>query len=225
MANDIDTSLVGNLGLGQRRQASGDEGRLGQEQFLDLMVTQMRNQDPFKPMESGDFLGQLAQFGTVSGIGDMQKTLGELADAVRGQQTLQAASLVDRDVLVAAREAWLPPSGDLRGRVDVPDGATELSVEIFDLHGRLIGELPVQPPADGTTAEFRWDGALEDGSRAEPGFYELRASGRIDGEAAALDVLVAGRVESVSTKGDRGRFTLTVTGLGVVDLDRVRGIN
>ena len=225
MANDIDTSLVGGLGLGQRRQTSGDDGRLGQEQFLDLMVTQLRNQDPFKPMESGDFLGQLAQFGTVSGISDMQKSLGELANAVRGQQTLQAASLVDRDVLVSAREAWLPPEDSMRGRVDVPEGATDVTVEIFDLHGRLIGELDVPSPEEGETAEFQWDGELEDGSRADPGFYELYARGRIDGAPVALEVLVAGRVESVSTKGDGGRFSLTVTGVGVVDLDRVRGIN
>ena len=42
---------------------------LGQEEFLQLMMTQLENQDPFKPMESGEFLGQLAQFGTVTGIG------------------------------------------------------------------------------------------------------------------------------------------------------------
>ena len=224
MANDIDTSLVGNLGLGQTRQSNGKD-RLGQDEFLDLMVTQMRNQDPFKPMESGEFLGQLAQVGTVSGIADMQKSLGDLADAVRGQQTLQAASLVDRDVLVAAREAWLPPEGQLRGRVDVPEGATDVVVEVFDLHGKLIGELPVESSDEGRTAEFEWDGELADGSRAEPGFYEISATGVFEGEGVALEALVSGRVESVSTSGHEGRFTLTVTGLGVVNLDRVRGIN
>jgi flagellar basal-body rod modification protein FlgD len=223
MANDIDTNVVGNLGLAQRSETRAKD-RLGQAEFLDLMISQLRNQDPFKPMESGEFLGQLAQFGTVSGIADMQASLDDLAGAVRSSQTLQAASLVDRDVLVSAREAWLPPEGSLRGSVEVPDGATGVSVEIFDLHGRLIGDMPVQPPAGGSMAEFEWDGALADGGRADPGFYELRATGRFGDESMALDVLVAGRVESVSTKGSDGRFTLTVTGLGVVDLERIRGI-
>ena len=47
---------------------------LGQEQFLKLMTTQMTHQDPTKPMENGDFLTQIAQFGTVSGIQDLQKS-------------------------------------------------------------------------------------------------------------------------------------------------------
>lgn len=222
MANDIDMSLVGNAGLAhQQRSKSSDS--LGQEEFLDLMVSQLRNQDPFKPMESGEFLGQLAQFGTVTGISEVQQSLEGLAGAMRGSQTLQAAALVDRDVLVAAREAWLPPEGSVRGSIDAADGTTDVKLEVYDLHGQLVGELPIQS-ADNTTMDFQWDGSLAEGARAEPGFYELRATGRMNGEAVALEVLVAGRVESVSTKGSQGSLSLTVTGLGVVDLDRVRGI-
>ena len=47
---------------------------LGQEDFLTLMVTQFRNQNPFEPMESGAFLGQMAQFSTVSSVSDMSAT-------------------------------------------------------------------------------------------------------------------------------------------------------
>jgi len=222
MANDIDMSLVGNAGLAQQQRSKSNDS-LGQEEFLDLMVSQLRNQDPFKPMESGEFLGQLAQFGTVTGISEVQQSLEGLAGAMRGSQTLQAAALVDRDVLVAAREAWLPPEGNVRGSIAAPDGTTDVKLEVFDLHGELVGELPIQS-TDNTTADFQWDGSLAEGSRAEPGFYELRATGRMSGEDVALEVLVAGRVESVSTKGSQGSLSLTVTGLGVVDLDRVRGI-
>src|SRR5690606_16205255 len=83
----------GRLGLTGTTNARPKD-RLGQEEFLELMVTQLRNQDPFKPMESGDFLGQIAQFGTVSGIGDVQKSLAGVARAFRGAQTRRGASLV-----------------------------------------------------------------------------------------------------------------------------------
>jgi len=54
----IDTDLLANLGL-TREQSSGEKGkdRLGQGDFLKLMITQLENQDPFDPMESGEFLG------------------------------------------------------------------------------------------------------------------------------------------------------------------------
>ncbi|MFO7288307.1 MAG: flagellar hook assembly protein FlgD [Gammaproteobacteria bacterium] len=217
MTNAIDTDTLGRLGLTGTTNARPKD-RLGQEEFLELMVTQLRNQDPFKPMESGDFLGQIAQFGTVSGIGDVQKSLAELAQAFRGAQTLQAASLVDREVRVAAREAWLPPDGRLRASVDVPAGVTNVAVEIYDLYGQKLATLPVDEEGG-----IEWDGTLPGGKRAEPGFYEVRAIGDVGNESYELEVLVAGRVESVST-GGIGGVSLTVTGLGVVDLASVRSI-
>ncbi len=217
MTTAIDTDALGRLGLAGTTNARA-KNRLGQEEFLELMITQLRNQDPFKPMESGEFLGQIAQFGTVSGIGDVQKSLAELAHAFRGAQTLQAASLVDREVRVAAREAWLPPDGRLRASVDVPAGMTNVAVEIYDLYGQKLAALPVDE--DGA---IEWDGTLPGGQRAEPGFYEVRALGDAGGESYELEVLVAGRVESVSTGGSGG-VLLTVTGLGVVDLASVRSI-
>ena len=66
-----DLAVLNDLGLTRPPEtvsSSPSNGALQQEAFLELMIAQFRNQDPFKPMENGDFLGQLAQFGTVSGI-------------------------------------------------------------------------------------------------------------------------------------------------------------
>ena len=97
MTNSIDTATLSQLGLLQQpSQSSGSSDKLGQADFMRLMITQLRNQDPFKPMQSGEFLGQLAQFGTVSGIDDVRSALEALSGSVTASQTLQAASLVDR---------------------------------------------------------------------------------------------------------------------------------
>ena len=53
---------------------------LGQEDFLKLMTTQLQNQDPFAPMENGEFIAQMAQFSTVTGITEMGQTLKGLSD-------------------------------------------------------------------------------------------------------------------------------------------------
>ena len=138
MTNSIDTDMLGNLGLLRQRQPSGPADELGQEQFLELMIAQLRNQDPFKPMESGEFLGQLAQFGTVSGIEDVRGALADLTHAMSANQTMQAAGLVDRQAYVAAREAWLPPGGSVRGAAVVPEGTTGANLSIYDMNGRLV---------------------------------------------------------------------------------------
>ena len=49
---------------------------LGQSDFLKLMTTQLQNQDPFSPMENGDFIAQMAQFSTVTGIAEMGESTG-----------------------------------------------------------------------------------------------------------------------------------------------------
>ena len=48
---------------------------LGQDDFLKLLTTQLQYQDPMKPMENGEFLGQMAQFSTVTGITEMQTSM------------------------------------------------------------------------------------------------------------------------------------------------------
>ena len=48
---------------------------LGQEDFLKLMTTQLQNQDPFAPMENGEFIAQMAQFSTVTGITEIPVTV------------------------------------------------------------------------------------------------------------------------------------------------------
>jgi len=224
MTNAIDTDALTNLGLLRQRQPSGPSDELGQEQFLELMIAQLRNQDPFKPMESGEFLGQLAQFGTVSGIEDVRGALSDLTHAMSANQTMQAAGLVDREAYVAAREGWLPPGGSIRGAVVVPEGTSNASLGIYDMNGRLVATRAVQTTgADAGT--FVWNGLMDDGNVAPSGYYELRASGDIAGTNTALDVLVAGRIESVSLENAGGTVGLTVTGLGRVDLTDVRRVS
>ena len=89
---DIDTNnIYTQLGLNQpsdTKTKANDE--LGQTEFLELMTTQLTYQDPLKPMENGDFLGQMAQFGTVSGISELNNTFSNLSESFQSNQALQA---------------------------------------------------------------------------------------------------------------------------------------
>ncbi|TAL42573.1 MAG: flagellar hook assembly protein FlgD, partial [Methylovulum sp.] len=71
---------------------------LSQDEFLKLMTTQMTHQDPTKPMQNGEFLSQMAQFGTVSGIQDLQQSFKDFSASISSDQALQASSLVGRTV-------------------------------------------------------------------------------------------------------------------------------
>jgi len=66
--SEIDSkNIFSQLGLNKPVNSDAKANdELGQAEFLELMTAQLRYQDPLKPMENGDFLGQMAQFGTVS---------------------------------------------------------------------------------------------------------------------------------------------------------------
>ena len=71
---------------------------LGQEDFLTLLVTQLRNQDPLNPLDNEAFVAQLAQFSTVSGITEVGSTLGRLEKLAAGEQRAAAPGWIGRDV-------------------------------------------------------------------------------------------------------------------------------
>ena len=116
MVDAVNGVDLAQLGLTQPKAEKKKE--LGQEAFLNLMITQLKNQDPFKPLDSGEFLGQLAQFGTVSGLQDLQTKFDSLSSALVSNQALQAASLVGHTALVPSSR-WrttCPPASRISTR-------------------------------------------------------------------------------------------------------------
>ena len=117
----ISSDIYQDLGLSQPAQVKNPQGELGQEAFLELMTTQLRNQDPFEPMDNGEFLGQLASFGTVSGIEDLKTEIQKLAGSLTSNQTLQAAGMVGHEVLIPGTHAQLTSGGSIRAAVELPN--------------------------------------------------------------------------------------------------------
>lgn len=189
----IDTSRYADLGLALQQPAAQKE--LGQADFLRLMTTQLRHQDPFKPMENGEFLGQIAQFSTVSGIQEMQQSFASLAASLTSNQTLQAATMVGRSVLVPSEIGYLPDDGELQGAAYLP-ASGQLVVDIVDAGGQVVRNLDMGTQAAGL-ARFAWDGRNNAGEQLPEGSYVLRArlvQGNAQQSAATLAV---GRVQSV----------------------------
>jgi flagellar basal-body rod modification protein FlgD len=193
----------------------------GQDQFLTLMLAQLRNQDPLKPLEPSEFLGQLAQFSTVTGIQDMKGSVGELAGSLRSSQVLEGATLVGRSVLAAAGSARLDASGPVLGAVQAPDGVSSLEVTVRDPAGAVVRQFAVEPQAGFTP--IRWDGLDARGERAASGSYQIGVVGRAGGRAESLQMLIQQRVDSVTLDPAGGAMTLN-TASGSIGLADVRQV-
>jgi flagellar basal-body rod modification protein FlgD len=207
------------LGLGLPQAPPKEE--LGQEDFLSLMITQLKNQDPMKPMESGEFLGQLAQFGTVSGLSEIKTAFDSLAGSLVSNQALQAASLVGRAALVESAGVSIAAGQPVVGAVEMPTSSGSVKVEVRDSIGELVRtlDLGTRPPG---LATFSWDGMTDEGTTAPSGRYSFLAGFQSDGEIEAAETLVSASVESVLFGADG--FSVRLRGIGDVPFSAVREI-
>lgn len=97
------------IGITNPAPARRGGAEVGENDFLRLMLEQLRNQDPLNPEKGAEFVAQLAQFSTVSGIEKLSAGFGELVDSLRGSQALSAAALVGGTALVEADTFTLAP--------------------------------------------------------------------------------------------------------------------
>jgi flagellar basal-body rod modification protein FlgD len=195
--------------------------QLGQAEFLELMIAQLKNQDPFKAMDPSQFLGQLAQFGTVTGIQEMQNAFATLSESMRSSQVLEGATMVGRDVLVASEDVHLDSQGSIRGAIDVPTGATSVQINITDSSGQLVRRMTM--PTSAGLNDFEWDGLADNGARAPTGEYSFEAVANVGGATESLETLMSSRVSSVTIDAGRG-LTLNTNTLGSRALSEVRRV-
>ncbi len=203
-------------------QSKKTANSLGIEDFLTLMTTQLKNQDPMKPLEGTEFVSQLAQFGSVSGIQSMQKSIDSLANSLRSTQVLNGTSLVGHDVLAQTDTFSFTQGIDVSGEVELPSGIQNLQIRITDSTGALVREFAVDPSAG--TKSFTWDGKRADGTLADSGDYAIEAIATAGGRTGSLEVLMSGRVSSVTIDSSGTQLTLNTGSLGPVSMNNIRRV-
>ncbi|MCG7876637.1 MAG: flagellar hook assembly protein FlgD [Candidatus Thiodiazotropha endolucinida] len=199
-----------------------EQGQLGLEDFMQLLVTELTHQDPFKPMENSEMATQVSQFATVSGIDDLNNSFNELRSALTSDQALQAANLVGRDVLVESSVGALANGEPLQGSIVLPSSAGNVRVLISDQSGALVRELQLGTHEAGQVA-FSWDGYDDAGDYVGDGLYQISAIANVDDAEMAPSTLVSAEVESVNLGGPGG-VQLNLSGLGQISMNDVAQI-
>lgn len=218
-SSDVDLASLQLASTAAKKQAK----QLGQEDFLALMIQQLKNQDPMKPMENGEFIGQMAQFSTVSGIADMSKSIAGLTDAFNSGQALQAASMVGRTVLTEASLTSFSGTKPVSGAVDLPYGTSSAVVRVYSNSGELLREMPLGPQQTGL-ANFSWDGTMTNGQPAPAGKYKITAAIENPSGDTALTTYLASKVESVTLAGDGSGSQIRTDSGATVRLSQVKAV-
>jgi len=198
---------------------------LGGTDFLTLMLAQLQNQDPTSPVDSNEFLSQLASLSEVQGINQLNTSFTALSSSLVSSQALQASSLLGHQAMVASSTASLSSAGGtINGAVSVPQTSSQVVLNIKNSAGVLVQSINLGAQSAGL-ADFSWNGQTSSGSAAPAGTYTLSAQVSGVSGGTAITTLVSGTVNSVTMGSGSSGLTLNVAGLGSVPFSSVQQIS
>ena len=144
---------------------------LGKQDFLKLLITQLRNQDPLNPLDQNQFLSQTAQFTSLENLQNISTQLSEMNTLAQGQALTQGASLLGKTATAMGRDFTLGAAGaSLEFSVQTPGN---LQLQIMDAQNTVVRQLATAADAPGVY-EVPWDGFDAKGQSLTPGVYHYR---------------------------------------------------
>ena len=122
-------------------------GEMGKEEFLQLLVTQLRHQDPLNPADPQEFAAQLAQFSTLEqliGIGDQLKQSAASDQALMQMfNSSSALNLIGKNIVAEGDDVTVPQGGETTVQVAVGGTGGSGVVRMFDASGKEVGSMPL----------------------------------------------------------------------------------
>jgi len=212
-------SILEQYQFGANREAKGNE--LGKNEFLELLVAQLNNQNPLEPQENGEFIGQLAQFSTVEGVEKLNASMQTILAGHQSAQALQASSLVGRKVIVPTDQAVVDTRETFKASLVLPVSSSNVFVNVYDGSGAAVGRVNLGAQ-DAGNHSFLWDGKDASGNLLPPGNYRFEAQASYQGETRGLYTLLPANVDSVTLGHNGGELMLNLAGIGSIGLSQVQ---
>jgi flagellar basal-body rod modification protein FlgD len=187
--------------------------------FLQLLTTQLKNQNPLDPLDTNQFTQQLVQF---TGVEQQLKTndyLAAMMEATQNSTNTQAVSYVGKVITADGTKTQLT-DGAASWRFSVPKAAT-ITASVVDANGNTVFT-KTGNVAQGESV-FQWDGIGNDGKAKADGAYSLKISAKdSDGKVVSVATQMAGEVTGVDFSGGEPVLLL---GTGRVTLSAVNTVS
>ena len=206
----IDSVGVAAMGQGQTPGAADKAGGLKQD-FLNLLVTQLKQQDPMNPSDSASFVAQLAQFTQLESTKNVEQAMYDLSVAGVLQANTQAANFIGKQVTVRSDTLEWGDDGKPAEIGYVLDGkADKVTFEILDDNGEVIRTevLTAEDMKGPGLHKFQWE--AEETNRLKAGNYTFRITAEdADGDPVGVpETQVTTMVDSVALKNNIAHYVL-----------------
>jgi flagellar basal-body rod modification protein FlgD len=213
---------ISGLGGGSSVGAGQVDAELGKQDFLELLVAQLGNQDPLQPMENTEFVAQLAQFSSLEQLMGVNSNIGLLQVAQMSMTNSQVAGLIGKEVEATGGSIQVTGPGDQDVNFDL-DGAAE-SVEIRITTSEGVEVKTINSGAKGAGLNsVTWDGKDRFGNPVKAGSYNVKVIARdAEGNEVKASTKVKGVVTGVSYQNGIPLLEIGDTKIQVGEVTAVR---
>lgn len=202
---------------------------LGKQDFLTLLVTQLKHQDPLQPTENTEFVAQLAQFSSLEGTQNIVSSIETLSSNLQGMIDNQKASaeslagssatnLIGKQVRVEAKSIMLDPTKDPNITIDVfAEAGEQAVVSIVDDKQNIVNAIQLTKAGD---SQITWNGTRMDGTKAAGGKYTVMVTST-DGKRDLGYTYLQDRVTGLRYSKEGVRFEVRGQEVGMESVVRV----
>lgn len=207
----VDVSALTSAGTTPAPERTGPR-QLGQDDFLKLLITQLKNQDPLKPTDNTEFVSQLAQFSQLEQSAKQASLLQQSLDAQTLSLQFTLLPMIGRTVTIGQPLVQLGEGPAVFGYT-VDKNAAKVLINIQDHQGQLVRSLEYRDKLAGVHAA-EWDGKNQGGLPMPKGLYRYVISA-LDSEGKAVPVEGRASLVVSGVRMDEGQAKLLVGDLAI----------
>ncbi|MBN2705108.1 MAG: hypothetical protein JXR89_01550 [Deltaproteobacteria bacterium] len=207
---------------------TGKKDDIGKEDFLLLLVEQLKNQDPLEPMDGTDFTAQLAQFSSLEQQTATNENLTLLQEYSATLNRLNALNMIGREVefdLGGSGSAKIAGDGQpVALNFELADNAQEVTIDIFNQDGGRVATLELGY-YDLGSQEYNWNGKDGEGNALPAGDYTYEVYARDElGQLVDVAVNGSGEVTGIETDPQNGNTLLVLLSGARIGIDQVLAV-
>lgn len=177
---------------------------LGKDDFLKIMITQMKNQDPTNPFKAEQMASEIAQFTNVEQLQNLNQQMGKLVNANQPLERLAMTNMIGKTVTIDRERFTHTENSASPMTYQLDRDAKNVKVAILSESGETIATKELGPMKAGAQT-FNWDGVKDNSLPAKSGNYLFRVDAR-DSSDRQIPMNTRGqaKVAGVSFEGNEG---------------------
>ncbi|QCI16581.1 flagellar hook assembly protein FlgD [Buchnera aphidicola (Aphis craccivora)] len=192
-----------------------------QNNFLKLLIAQIKNQDPTDPIKNTELTSQLAQINTATGVEKLNNTVGKFSDKINQNQNIQISSLIGHRVFIPSSQIVHTKDINTEFGIDLISYATSVEIKILDENKKVIHVEKMKDVKPGVYS-FIWDGLDLDKNTIPTGKYNVSLTAKNQNKDIPATILCEALVQSIITSSRNPIIDLGV--MGNTTLSEIRKI-